>query len=253
MSLTELTSRDAVLLAMMEFDGLGRNAFLAKYGFAPSSRYQVVNSGRAYDSKAIAGAAFGFQFPKRGALRASEFSGGAASVVPVFEKLGFEIQDGGVATEDDLTISPNDLRLVRQGRSKAKYSDLTNEKADPAGQSELALRTVALPMFANSHGDIFGGWLLSQMDIAGAQVASRRAKGRVATIAITAMVFRGPVLVGDEVSCYTEITNVGRTSMTVNVKAFARREDETVEVTEGLFTYVAIGSDKKPRPVEPGG
>src|SRR5262245_23506310 len=91
---------------------------------------------------------------------------------------------------------------------------------DPMGASDasnsptLALRTVAMPAFANPHGDIFGGWLLSQMDIAGGTVASRRAKGRVATVAITAMTFHRPVFVGDEVSCYAEITKIGCTSMT---------------------------------------
>ena len=115
----------------------------------------------------------------------------------------------------------------------------------------LALRTVAMPAFANPHGDIFGGWLLSQMDIAGGTVASRRAKGRVATVAITAMTFHRPVFVGDEVSCYAEITKIGCTSMTVKIQAFAHRgrTGETIEVTEGLFTYVALNSEGKPRPV----
>ena len=115
----------------------------------------------------------------------------------------------------------------------------------------LALRTVAMPAFANPHGDIFGGWLLSQMDLAGGTVASRQAKGRVATVAITAMTFHRPVFIGDEVSCYAEIVKIGRTSMTVKIQAFAHRgrTAEKIEVTEGLFTYVAVNSEGRPRPV----
>jgi acyl-CoA thioesterase YciA len=123
--------------------------------------------------------------------------------------------------------------------------------SDARNSPTLALRTVAMPAFANPHGDIFGGWLLSQMDIAGGTVASRRAKGRVATVAITAMTFHRPVFVGDEVSCYAEITNIGCTSMTVKIQAFAHRgrTGEKIEVTEGLFTHVALNSEGKPRPV----
>ena len=123
--------------------------------------------------------------------------------------------------------------------------------SDANNSSTLALRTVAMPAFANPHGDIFGGWLLSQMDIAGGTVASRRAKGRVATVAITAMTFHRPVFVGDEVSCYAEITKIGCTSMMVKIQAFAHRgrTGEKIEVTEGLFTYVALNSEGKPRPV----
>ena len=120
----------------------------------------------------------------------------------------------------------------------------------------LALRTVALPAFTNPYGDIFGGWLMSQMDIAGGAVACRRAKGRVVTVAITAMNFHRPVFVGDEVSCYAKVGKIGRTSMTVKIQAFARRgrTGEKIEVTDGLFTYVAVNSNGKPRPlVEPSG
>jgi acyl-CoA thioesterase YciA len=109
-----------------------------------------------------------------------------------------------------------------------------------------------MPMFANSHGDIFGGWLLSQMDLAGGSVATRRAKGRVVTVAITEMVFQRPVFVGDEVSCSAQIVRVGRTSITVKINAFARRgrTGQKIDVTEGVFTYVAVDSKAKPRPVD---
>lgn len=124
--------------------------------------------------------------------------------------------------------------------------------AGPAETLTLALRTVAMPAFANPYDDIFGGWLVSQMDIAGGIVAVRRAKGRVVTVAITAITFDRPVFVGDEVSCYAEIVKLGRSSMTVQIQAVARRgrTGETVEVTKGSFTYVAVDSEGKSRPVD---
>ena len=125
------------------------------------------------------------------------------------------------------------------------------KKTSSLTDSELALRTIAMPVFANAHGDIFGGWLLSQMDLAGSAVAIRRANGRVVTVAVTAMSFHRPVFVGDEVSCYAKILKVGCTSLTVQVEAFARRDrsGEAIKVTEGVFTYVAVNAESKPRPV----
>lgn len=119
--------------------------------------------------------------------------------------------------------------------------------------NEPALRAIAMPADANPSGDIFGGWVLSQMDQAGGSVAGRRAKGRVATVAITGMTFHLPVFVGDEVSCYAEIVKTGRTSITIKVESWARRSPtgERVKVTEGIFTYVAIGPDRRPRPLPP--
>jgi acyl-CoA thioesterase YciA len=118
---------------------------------------------------------------------------------------------------------------------------------------EPALRAIALPADANPSGDIFGGWLLSQMDLAGGSTATRRAGGRAATVALTGMTFYLPVFIGDEVSCYAEIVKTGRTSITVKVESWARRglSGERVKVTEGVFTYVAIGSDRRPRPLPP--
>lgn len=115
-----------------------------------------------------------------------------------------------------------------------------------------ALRAIAMPADANPNGDIFGGWLLSQMDLAGGIVAIRRARGRVATVGVEAMTFHKPVMVGDEVSCFAVVERVGRTSIRVRIEAWVRRpNDETVKVTEGVFTYVAIGEDRKPREVPP--
>ncbi|MGH7090421.1 MAG: acyl-CoA thioesterase [Stellaceae bacterium] len=124
-----------------------------------------------------------------------------------------------------------------------------------SARHEAALRAIAMPADANPAGDIFGGWLLSQMDLAGGTTAGRRAKGRVATVAITGMSFHLPVFIGDEVSCYADIVKVGRTSIQVKVESFARRQPsgEQVKVTEGLFTYVAIDNERRPRPVPPAG
>ena len=117
------------------------------------------------------------------------------------------------------------------------------------------LRVVPMPADANPSGDIFGGWIMSQVDIAGAIPALRLAKGRVATIAVNSFVFRQPVLIGDIVSFYAEVARVGRTSITVNVEVYAQRgtQDEvTVKVTEATLTYVAVDAERRPRPVRPG-
>jgi acyl-CoA thioesterase YciA len=118
---------------------------------------------------------------------------------------------------------------------------------------EPALRAIAMPADANPSGDIFGGWLLAQMDLAGGSVAMQRADGRVATVAITGMTFHQPVFVGDEVSCYATITKVGRSSITIAIECWARRHrgKGRVKVTAGTFTYVAIDGNRRPREVPP--
>lgn len=127
------------------------------------------------------------------------------------------------------------------------------EKTESPPQREPALRAIAMPADSNARGDIFGGWLLSQMDLAGGATAMRRAKGRVATVAIASMSFHNPVFIGDEVSCYTEVVKVGHSSMTVKIESWARRfaSEEIVKVTAGIFTYVAIDAERKKRPVPP--
>lgn len=118
---------------------------------------------------------------------------------------------------------------------------------------EPTLRAIAMPADANPHGDIFGGWILSQMDLAGGSVAARRAKGRTVTVAITGMTFHRPVFIGDVVTCYAQIVKVGNTSITVKVESWVRRGigQELIAVTEGIFTYVAVGADRRPCPVPP--
>ncbi|WP_270934106.1 acyl-CoA thioesterase [Falsiroseomonas oryzae] len=115
------------------------------------------------------------------------------------------------------------------------------------------LRTIAMPADANPNGDIFGGWLMGLMDLAAGNAAGRRARGRVATVAVDAMVFHSPVLVGDEVSIYGRIVSVGRSSMKIEIEAWRReRADESANVvTEAVFTFVAIDAARRPRPVPP--
>jgi acyl-CoA thioesterase YciA len=116
------------------------------------------------------------------------------------------------------------------------------------------LRVMPMPSDANMHGDVFGGWIMSQVDIAGGVKAAARAKGRVATIAVTQFVFKQPVLIGDVLSFYADIVRVGTTSITVNVEVFAQRNPEDPEVhkvTEATLTYVATDENRRPRPVPP--
>ncbi|RMD62726.1 MAG: acyl-CoA thioesterase [Alphaproteobacteria bacterium] len=127
----------------------------------------------------------------------------------------------------------------------------TGNDADPQPRGELAIRTLAMPADANPSGDIFGGWVLSQMDIAGGITAAACARGRVATVAVTAMTFHLPVYVGDVMCVYALIEKIGRTSITVALEAWALRgrTGARVKVTEGRFVYVAIDAEGRPRPV----
>jgi acyl-CoA thioesterase YciA len=133
---------------------------------------------------------------------------------------------------------------------------MNQEKAEewtvlPAGR-EPVLRVIPLPADANYTGDIFGGWIMSQVDLAGSVPAMRLAEGRVATVAVNSFVFKKPVFVGDLVSFYAEIVRVGRTSITVNVEVYAQRRPERercVKVTEATLTYVAVDEHRRPRVV----
>ncbi len=115
------------------------------------------------------------------------------------------------------------------------------------------IRVTAMPADANPYGDIFGGWLMGQMDLAAGSVASRHARGRAVTIACDAMKFHAPVLVGDEVSVYGRLVAVGTTSMTIEVEAWrrARHAEDACKVTQARFIFVATDADRKPRPVAP--
>ena len=129
-----------------------------------------------------------------------------------------------------------------------------DEAAKPLAGREPTLRVVPMPSDANYTGDIFGGWIMSQVDIAGAIPAIELAKGRVATVAVNSFVFKQPVMIGDVVSFYAKVVRVGRTSITVDVEVYARRRAllEVVKVTEATLTYVAVDDERRPRPVNQG-
>jgi acyl-CoA thioesterase YciA len=126
------------------------------------------------------------------------------------------------------------------------------KKSSPHG--EIVIRTIAMPADTNANGDIFGGWLVSQMDLGGAVLARTLAGSRVATVAIDAMSFVAPVNVGDTVTCYAQLQGIGRTSMKVSVEAWSQHYSGGDErrVTQGVFTYVAIDAAGKPHGVKRG-
>ncbi len=121
----------------------------------------------------------------------------------------------------------------------------------PEGR-QPALRVIPMPADANHTGDIFGGWIMAQVDLAGSVPATRLAQGRIATVAVNSFVFRQPVFVGDLVSFYADVVKVGRTSITVDVQVYAQRRperEECVKVTEAILTYVAVDNQRRPRVV----
>ena len=126
----------------------------------------------------------------------------------------------------------------------------SNAETEPCG--ELSIRTMAMPADTNQNGDIFGGWLLSQMDIGGGIFASKITKSRTVTVAIEAMNFRKPVFVGDVVSVHANLVRIGKTSITVHVEAWVLRRKEThsILVTDGNFTYVSIGDQGQPQAIK---
>src|SRR5262249_1546843 len=127
----------------------------------------------------------------------------------------------------------------------------TAENSGDGPQGDLCIRTLAMPADTNANGDIFGGWLLAQMDVGGGVFASKIAKSRTVTVAIEAMNFRKPVYVGDLVSVYATLVRVGRTSITVHLEAWIVRRKESLSllVTDGNFTYVSIDEQGKPQPI----
>lgn len=118
-------------------------------------------------------------------------------------------------------------------------------------QGELVIRTIAMPADTNANGDIFGGWLMSQMDLGAAIVAKNISRSRVTTVAVDGMVFHNPVYVGDIVNCHAHLLRVGRTSMRIHIEAWVQRgrDGKLLQVTEGVFTYVAINDQGRPHPV----
>ncbi len=120
-------------------------------------------------------------------------------------------------------------------------------------KGEPAIRTIAMPADANPSGDIFGGWLMAQMDLAAGNLAARRARGRCATVAVDRITFIEPVFVGDEVSLYADLIRVGRTSLTIEVQAWRRSRDgeDRIKVTQATFVFVALDQGRRPRVIPP--
>jgi len=140
---------------------------------------------------------------------------------------------------------------MRGTEQDGRVSERLRTTTLPAGK-EPALRVIPMPADANHTGDIFGGWIMAQVDLAGSVAACRLAEGRVATVAVNSFSFWQPVFVGDLVSLYAEVVKVGRTSITVDVQVYAQRRperEECVKVTEAILTYVAVDQERRPRPV----
>jgi len=134
---------------------------------------------------------------------------------------------------------------------KGKASHQPRGLALPKGKIP-ALRVVPMPADSNQNGDIFGGWIMAQVDVAGGTVAARIARGRVATVSVNSFVFKQPVQIGDVLSFYAELQRIGNTSVTINVEVYAERgraDTKVVKVTEAALTYVAIDPNGKPRPI----
>ena len=121
---------------------------------------------------------------------------------------------------------------------------------EPKGES--AIRVVAMPKDTNPAGDVFGGWLISQMDLAGGVFCRRYAKGRVVTVTIDSTTFNAPVFIGDTLCCYVSLVKIGRTSITTHIEAYVNRdfEDTRIKVTEGEFKYVKMDENRKPAPID---
>ena len=130
--------------------------------------------------------------------------------------------------------------------------DRNIDEKSRAPHGELSIRTLAMPAVTNQNGDIFGGWLLGQMDIAGSLFSYKVAEGRTVTVAVDSISFREPVYVGDVVCVYTDLIRIGTTSVGVHIEAWVNRRNEKrlILVTEGNFTYVAVGDDLRPRAVD---
>ena len=121
-------------------------------------------------------------------------------------------------------------------------------KKNPHG--ELATKTLAMPADTNPQGDIFGGWVLSQMDIAGGVIGRGITKGRVVTVFVEGMTFHKPVFVGDVLSCFAKLVKIGNTSMTLKIEAWVERDFKSFKVTEGTFVYVAVDENRVPRKIK---
>ncbi|OUM01566.1 acyl-CoA thioesterase [Variovorax sp. JS1663] len=136
--------------------------------------------------------------------------------------------------------------------SESSSTNVANPLKSLPDDMELVLKVIPMPADVNANGDIFGGWVMAQCDLAGSVIPARYAKGRMATVAVNEFVFKQPVRLGDILSFYSKLVRIGRTSITVTVEVFAERfraQGEYIKVTEATFTYVAIDMNGRPRPI----
>lgn len=129
---------------------------------------------------------------------------------------------------------------------------LPHDPADPPSEKELVLKVIPMPADTNGNGDIFGGWVMAQVDLAGSVLPARIIRGRIATVAVNEFIFKQPVRVGDILSFFSSVQRIGRTSITVNVEVFAesfREQGKFVKVTQATLTYVAIDDQGRPTPI----
>ena len=136
--------------------------------------------------------------------------------------------------------------------SEKPSATATHGPATPPSDKELVLKVIPMPADTNANGDIFGGWVMAQVDLAGSVIPARLVNGRMATVAVNQFIFKQPVRVGDILSFYSSVTRIGRTSITVDVEVYAesfRNQGEFVRVTEALLTYVAIDENGRPRAI----
>jgi acyl-CoA thioesterase YciA len=153
----------------------------------------------------------------------------------------------------DLWFNSDDCSFSEKFEMTTPENNQAPVNALPQGKMPV-LRVMPVPADANVYGDVFGGWIMAQVDIAGSLPATRRANGRVATISVNSFLFKNPVFVGDLLSFYADIVKVGNTSVTVYVEVYAERnrlQTNVVKVTEATLTYVATGPDRKPRQLPP--
>ena len=140
--------------------------------------------------------------------------------------------------------------------SESSSANVANPLKSLPDDMELVLKVIPMPADVNANGDIFGGWVMAQCDLAGSVIPARYAKGRMATVAVNEFVFKQPVRLGDILSFYSKLVRIGRTSVTVTVEVFAERfkaQGEYIKVTEATFTYVAIDANERPRPIAQAG
>ena len=147
------------------------------------------------------------------------------------------------------------MAIILGGCYKRPMSELASPFMDPTAvptERELVMRVIPMPADANANGDIFGGWIMAQVDLAGSVLPSRITRGRITTVAVNQFVFKQAVSVGDLLSFYSHVKRIGRTSITVQVEVYAERfraQGKYIKVTEASLTYVAIDEDGKPRPI----